>query len=77
MTRADRIAQARMARSATAIRERRMARWAMQREKRASRSVDEFHRLMALLDRGASTDELAEATAVLAVDPNDKQGSLL
>lgn len=77
MTRAGRIAQAREARSAAAIRERRLARWGMQREKRVARSAEEFHRLMALLERGASTEELAEAVAVLAVVPGDRQGSLL
>lgn len=77
MTRAGRIAQVRAARSAAAIRERQLARWGMQRAKRASRSVEEFHKVMALLDRGASPDELAESIAVLAVVPGDRQGSLL
>lgn len=77
MTRAGRIAQERAARSAAAIRERRLARFGAQRAKRTTRSVEEFRRVMALLDRGASADDLEQAVAVLAIVPGDRQGSLL
>lgn len=49
----------------------------MAREQRASKQVHEFYRVMAMIDGGATDEELAEAAALLAQAPGDKQGRLL
>ena len=71
---AGRDANARVRQAAAAIRERQLARWRSARE--SVRAVIDVDSIMAILERGATPQQLEDAASILATPPNARQRRL-
>mgnify|MGYP003442048418 FL=1 len=71
---AGRVANARVRQAAAAIRERQLARLRSARE--SVRAVIDVDSIMAILERGATPQQLEDAASILATPPNARQRRL-